>query len=115
MKRKLFTIIELLIVVAVIAILVSILLPSLKNARYKAKLAVCQSNLSQIVRANLQYATNNNGLYPHREAAQSTHFGTPYTIAYPSKGEDDRHYLRQFSVFVLYFGSRGLQMKYPID
>ena len=47
MKKK-FTLIELLVVVAISGILASILLPSLQRARYKAKLVVCKSNLSQI-------------------------------------------------------------------
>ena len=45
---KKFTLIELLIVVAIIGILVSILLPSLMKARKKAESAVCKSNLKQL-------------------------------------------------------------------
>lgn len=57
MKR--FTLIELLIVVALIAILLSILLPSLTKARDKAYMAVCLSNLSQIQKANSLFMKNN--------------------------------------------------------
>ena len=72
----------LLVVVAVIGILVSILLPSLSNARYKAKLAVCKSNLAQICRINMSYATNNNHNFPWRGAADDISLGTPHTVSW---------------------------------
>jgi len=43
-----FTLIEVLVVVAIIALLVAILLPSLKAARDNAKLVICQSHLKEI-------------------------------------------------------------------
>lgn len=45
--KKRFTLIELMVVVAIIGILASMLLPSLGNAREKAKFAVCTSNRDQ--------------------------------------------------------------------
>ena len=48
MKRKAFTLVELLVVVGIVALLVAILTPSLTRARSQARSAVCQSNLHQL-------------------------------------------------------------------
>lgn len=46
-QRLKFTLVELLVIIGVIAILISILLPSMTTAREKAKTAICLSNMKQ--------------------------------------------------------------------
>jgi prepilin-type N-terminal cleavage/methylation domain-containing protein len=58
--NKKFTIIELLVVVAIIGILATLLLPSLNRAREAAKIAVCTSNQSQLALAYNLYSMENN-------------------------------------------------------
>ena len=53
-----FTLIELLVVVAIIALLISILLPSLSKARDQAKAAVCASRVRSFTQAALIYETD---------------------------------------------------------
>lgn len=61
MKRK-FTLLELLITIGIIAILASLLLPSLAKARAKGKSASCTGNLRQIGMAVIQYAGDHNDI-----------------------------------------------------
>ena len=58
-RRKAFTLIELLVVVAIIALLLSIIVPSLQNAKRYASSAVCLANVSQLGKSWLLYGEDN--------------------------------------------------------
>lgn len=64
MLRKAFTIIELLVVMAVISVLAAILMPALGRARQQGKSVLCLSNLRQMVIAANVYCDDNDGYYP---------------------------------------------------
>src|SRR5437763_6835449 len=59
-----FTLIELLIVVAIIGLLLSIIGPSLAAAKRKTLALVCQTNLRILSEAIHMYVQNNDGWYP---------------------------------------------------
>ncbi|MGM9999101.1 MAG: type II secretion system protein [Candidatus Bruticola sp.] len=60
-----FTLIELMIVIAILAILALIMLPNMMRSRDAAKLSSCKYNLRGIAAAMESYATDNSGMYPH--------------------------------------------------
>ncbi len=63
MRRKAFTLVELLVVVAIIALLISILLPAMRKARDAAGVAVCLSNQRQIGLAVGGYREDHRGAF----------------------------------------------------
>ncbi len=61
--RDAFTLIELLVVISIIALLVSILLPALVQARQYARMAQCATQQRTLVQANMAYAADEDGWF----------------------------------------------------
>ena len=67
-RRQAFTLIELMIVVAIIAVLIALLLPSLSRAKQQAMQVACAANLNAIFKGMFYYAqdpNNGNGYLPN--------------------------------------------------
>jgi prepilin-type N-terminal cleavage/methylation domain-containing protein/prepilin-type processing-associated H-X9-DG protein len=62
--RAAFTLVELLVVIGIIAILISVLLPALANARNKANAVKCASNMRQIYILCTMFAAEHKGRLP---------------------------------------------------
>lgn len=59
-----FSLVELLVVIGIVAMLVGILLPTLRSMREQAASTRCQANLRQLIQAMQLYATANDGWCP---------------------------------------------------
>lgn len=106
MRRKPagFTLIELLVVVAIIALLISILLPSLQGAREQAKRSYCLSNLRAIAQGSNAYASEDK-----KEQIIPIHISHVSSIA--ATGWSEQWWWRTASVAA--FGGRSAQRPYP--
>ena len=75
-RAKGFTLIELLVVISIIAVLMGILMPSLRKAREQAQRTACAANLKASAQAGVMFADGNDGLFP--EAQVSDKRSVPY-------------------------------------
>jgi prepilin-type N-terminal cleavage/methylation domain-containing protein/prepilin-type processing-associated H-X9-DG protein len=64
MRRRAFTLVELLVVIGIIGLLIAILLPALAKVREQAKQIKCMTQLRQIAIGLVNYSSSNQGNFP---------------------------------------------------
>jgi prepilin-type N-terminal cleavage/methylation domain-containing protein len=89
-SRRAFTLVELLIVIAIIGVLMGLLVPAVQAAREAARRATCSNNQSQIAKAVQNYMTSGSkGAYPgwvqYQKAFDSN--GDPAQLVLPWTGK----------------------------
>ncbi len=85
-RRAAFTLLELLICIAIIALLVGLLMPALGRARERARATVCTSNLRSITQASAMYVDDDSShlipwyTYPQNEGCDFVSKFTPWVF-----------------------------------
>jgi prepilin-type N-terminal cleavage/methylation domain-containing protein/prepilin-type processing-associated H-X9-DG protein len=77
-SRKAFTLIEILVVVAILALLIAILLPSLARARAQSQMVACQANVKSLCQAFIMYTRDNDGRLPGCHDTEADFMGVHY-------------------------------------
>jgi len=86
MRHRAFSVVELLVVIAVLAILLGLILPAIQSSREAARNVHCKNNLKQIGTACLQYESFH-GMYPPGVNGSST-FNSFLATILPYLGEE---------------------------
>lgn len=98
-RRSAFTLIDLLVVLAVIAVCAAIVLPTLATTRERAQQQSCLSNVKQIGAAGRLYSMDNNAFVPPADTDTGTWYSelAPY-LGLPVAGNFYYDYSAQISV-----------------
>jgi prepilin-type processing-associated H-X9-DG protein/prepilin-type N-terminal cleavage/methylation domain-containing protein len=89
-RRRGFTIIELLVTIAILLALAGLLLPALRGAREAARTSQCASRMRQLGIATMLYADEHGGRFPRSQHSAFVHGEMPWARALaPYLGADD--------------------------
>jgi prepilin-type N-terminal cleavage/methylation domain-containing protein len=91
-QNRAFTLVELMVVIAIIAILAAILIPNFMHARAQAATAGCEGNEKMIATGLEEYAVDHNGTYGPGGSVSSTLLGTLYLGVTPTDPLNASHY-----------------------
>ena len=83
-RSRAFTLVELLVVIGIIALLITILLPALGQAKRKAQAVACMSNIKQIYTAMQMFAQDNKGQLPRPYLVGECAMSSPTDPAQPT-------------------------------
>jgi prepilin-type N-terminal cleavage/methylation domain-containing protein/prepilin-type processing-associated H-X9-DG protein len=107
MRRRAFTLIELLIVIAIIVILAALLLPALSKAKARAQGAACLNQGRQMMTAMLIYTSENNDFFPPNPDDGNTNAGYNWCSGNAGMGQP-----QEFDPDVLEDPNRSLLISY---
>lgn len=95
MKKRAFTLIELLIAISILAILLTLIVPAVMKARAQVHKAKCLNNLKQIMIALNLYATDHEGRYPNEITTRNAGGGMGFVIVVKDKEKNFRRLLEE--------------------
>ena len=77
-KFRGYTLLEILVVIAIVGILAGLLIPAVLSARQSAQRTACSSNLRQLGMAFQLYAQNHGDRFPHEDAGSAGDYPTGF-------------------------------------